>query len=44
MRALEVRKAIIGIEQNKADAISHLADMAEGFRVISVHRKALLLT
>jgi electron transport complex protein RnfC len=36
MRALEVRKAIIGIEKNKTDAIVHLADMAEGFRGIKV--------
>ncbi len=34
MRALEVKKAIIGIEHNKADALLHLADMAEGFRGI----------
>ena len=36
MRALEVNKAIIGIEGNKADAIDHMADMAEGFRGIKV--------
>jgi electron transport complex protein RnfC len=36
MRALEVRKAIIGIEKNKTDAMDHLADMAEGFRGIKV--------
>jgi Na+-translocating ferredoxin:NAD+ oxidoreductase subunit C len=36
MRALEVNRAIIGIEINKSDAISHLADMAEGFRGIRV--------
>jgi len=38
MRALEVRKAIIGIENNKTDAIVHLVDMAEGFRGIKVER------
>ena len=38
MRALEVRKAIIGIENNKTDAIAHLAYMAEGFRGIQVEK------
>lgn len=36
MRALEVRRAVIGIESNKKDALDHLADMAEGFRGIQV--------
>ncbi len=36
MRALEVKRAIVGIEENKPDAIEHMADMAEGFRGIKV--------
>ncbi|MGE5420273.1 MAG: electron transport complex subunit RsxC [Chloroflexota bacterium] len=37
MKALNVSKAMIGIENNKADAISHLTNLASGFPGISVH-------
>jgi electron transport complex protein RnfC len=37
MRALGTEKAMIGIENNKTDAISHLSKLAAGFKGISVH-------
>jgi len=37
MKALKVEKAMIGIENNKADAISHLTSLASSFTGISVH-------
>jgi electron transport complex protein RnfC len=37
MKALGVSKAMIGIENNKPDAIGHLSKLAEGFSGISVH-------
>ncbi len=36
MKALEVDKAIIGIENNKSDAINHLNTLAAGYEGISV--------
>jgi Na+-translocating ferredoxin:NAD+ oxidoreductase subunit C len=36
MKALNVEKAIIGIENNKPDAITHLSNLATGFKGISV--------
>lgn len=37
MRALGVDKAMVGIENNKKDAISHLTKLAESFKGISIH-------
>lgn len=37
MKALKVSRALIGIENNKPDAISHLAKLAETFSGITVH-------
>jgi electron transport complex protein RnfC len=37
MIALGVNKAMIGIENNKPDAISHLSELAKNFSGISVH-------
>jgi electron transport complex protein RnfC len=37
MKALRVDRAMIGIENNKPDAIIHLAHLASGFQGISVH-------
>ncbi len=37
MKALKVEKAMIGIENNKPDAISHLTTLAASFAGISVH-------
>jgi electron transport complex protein RnfC len=37
MKALGVSKAMIGIENNKHDAIAHLSKLSEGFKGISVH-------
>jgi Na+-translocating ferredoxin:NAD+ oxidoreductase subunit C len=37
MKALSVDKAMIGIENNKTDAIRHLSDLASGFKGITVH-------
>ena len=37
MRALKVEKAMIGIESNKLDAISHLSSLATKFKGITVH-------
>ena len=37
MKALGVSKAMIGIENNKPDAIAHLSKLSEGFKGISVH-------
>jgi electron transport complex protein RnfC len=37
MKALKVSKAMIGIENNKKDAISHLSKLASGFPGITVH-------
>ncbi len=37
MKALGVSKAMIGIENNKPDAIAHLSILSEGFKGISVH-------
>jgi Na+-translocating ferredoxin:NAD+ oxidoreductase subunit C len=37
MKALKVEKAMIGIENNKPDAISHLTKFAEKFKGISIH-------
>jgi electron transport complex protein RnfC len=36
MKALNVTKAVIGIENNKPDAINHLTEMAKGFEGIEV--------
>lgn len=36
MKALEVEKAIIGIENNKQDAIKHLSELAKNYKGISV--------
>jgi electron transport complex protein RnfC len=36
MKALKVNKAVIGIENNKKDAISHLSDLSKMFQGISV--------
>ncbi len=37
MKALGVVRAMIGIENNKPDAIAHLSELAAGFEGISVH-------
>ncbi len=37
MKALNVEKAIIGIENNKPDAISHMTSLASAFKGITVH-------
>ncbi len=37
MKALGVEKAMIGIENNKPDAVSHITKLATGFQGISVH-------
>jgi electron transport complex protein RnfC len=37
MRALNVEKALIGIENNKPDAIEHLTALTAGFQGITVH-------
>jgi electron transport complex protein RnfC len=37
MKALGVDRALIGIENNKPDAIEHLTDLSAGFEGISVH-------
>ena len=37
MKALNVSRAMIGIENNKADAISNMTKLATGFQGISVH-------
>ena len=37
MKALKVEKAMIGIENNKPDAIDHLTKLASGFKGITVH-------
>ncbi len=37
MKALRVEKAMIGIENNKPDAIKHLSNLASGIKGISVH-------
>ncbi len=37
MKALKVDKAMIGIENNKPDAVSHLTGLATAFKGISVH-------
>lgn len=37
MKALRVEKAMIGIENNKPDAIAHLKSLASSFKGISVH-------
>jgi electron transport complex protein RnfC len=37
MKALNVSKAMIGIENNKKDAIEHLTKLATGFKGITVH-------
>lgn len=37
MKALGVNKAMIGIENNKPDAISHLTQLSDSFEGISVH-------
>jgi electron transport complex protein RnfC len=37
MKALNVNKAMIGIENNKPDAIAHMANLATAFRGITVH-------
>ncbi|MEE4116286.1 MAG: electron transport complex subunit RsxC [Marinilabiliaceae bacterium] len=36
MKALNVNRAVIGIENNKADAIKHLTDLSSGFEGIEV--------
>jgi len=37
MKVLKTDKAMIGIENNKPDAISHLTKLAEGYKGITVH-------
>ena len=37
MKALKVERALIGIENNKIDAIIHLTNLATGFKGITVH-------
>lgn len=37
MKALNVEKALIGIENNKTDAISHMSDLASAYKGITVH-------
>ena len=37
MRALNVEKALIGIENNKPDALAHMTKLATGFTGITVH-------
>jgi len=37
MKALNVSKAMIGIENNKKDAVEHLTKLATGFKGITVH-------
>ena len=37
MKAVNVERAMIGIENNKPDAISHMTKLATGFHGISVH-------
>lgn len=37
MKALKVTRALIGIENNKRDALDHLARLATGFEGITVH-------
>jgi electron transport complex protein RnfC len=37
MKALNVEKALIGIENNKADAISHMSNLASAYKGITVH-------
>jgi Na+-translocating ferredoxin:NAD+ oxidoreductase subunit C len=37
MKALEVEKAMVGIENNKPDVISHLTGLASDFKGITVH-------
>jgi electron transport complex protein RnfC len=37
MKALKVTRAMIGIENNKPDAINHLAGIAQAFQGITVH-------
>ena len=37
MKALKVESAMIGIENNKPDAIEHLANLASAFKGITVH-------
>lgn len=36
MKALDVEKAIVGIENNKPDAINHLTELASGFQGIEI--------
>lgn len=36
MKALKVEKAIIGIENNKADAINHLSELSKNFKGIEI--------
>lgn len=37
MKGLQVKKALIGIENNKPDAINHLTELAKGFEGIEIH-------
>lgn len=37
MKALKIDRAMIGIENNKPDAIAHMTEIASGFKGISVH-------
>jgi electron transport complex protein RnfC len=37
MKALRVDKAMVGIENNKSDAINHLTELARSFKGITVH-------
>jgi len=37
MKALQAEEALIGIENNKADAIAHLTEIAKSYKGISVH-------
>ena len=37
MKALKVNRAMIGIENNKPDAIEHLRNLCEGSKRITVH-------
>ena len=37
MKALKVDKAMVGIENNKSDAINHLTEIARSFKGITIH-------
>jgi electron transport complex protein RnfC len=37
MKALKVEKAMVGVENNKSDAINHLTEIARSFKGITIH-------